>query len=227
MWELDNKKGWGPKSWFFWTVVLKTLESPLDCKEIQPVNPRGNQPWIFIGRTDAEVETPILRNQMQRANSLEKTLLLGKIEGRKRRGWQRMKWLDGITDPMDISLSKFREMVKDREAWLAEVLAWSRLNNKQQCEGEVWFWGNCLGNNNYRGGKNWTWKLYYTWCHHAFSDVHHFSDFSVASFTRSLFDFLSLSHCYHTLEAKLSLREVQFLPDTEQGGQLSRAYVKP
>ena len=77
------------------------------------------------------------------------------------------------------------------------------------------------------GEKNWTWKLYYTWCHHAFSDVHHFSDFSVASFTRSLFDFLSLSHCYHTLEAKLSLREVQFLPDTEQGGQLSRAYVKP
>ena len=108
-------------------VLEITLESPLDCKEIQPVNPKGDQPWIFIGRTDAEAEAPILWHQMQRANSLEKTLLLGKIEGRKRRGWQRMRWLDGITDPMGISLSKFREMVKDREAWLAEVLAWSQL----------------------------------------------------------------------------------------------------
>ena len=227
MWELDNKEGWGPKKWFFWTVVLKILESPLDCKEIQPVNPKGDQPWIFIGRTDAEAEAPILWHQMQRANSLEKTLLLGKIEGRKRRGWQRMRWLDGITDPMGISLSKFREMVKDREAWLAEVLAWSRLNNKQQCEGEVWFWGNCLGNNNYREKKNWTLKLYYKLCHHAFSDVHHFSDFSGTSFTRSLFDCFSVSLIATTHWRQNCLCERCSFYHTEQGGQLSRAYVKP
>ena len=93
MWELDHKEGRALKNWCFWTVVLeKTLESPLDCKEIQPVNPKGNQPWIFIGRTDAEAEAPILWPPMQRANSLEKTLMLGKLEGRKRRGWQRMRW---------------------------------------------------------------------------------------------------------------------------------------
>ena len=87
MWELDNKNICASKSWWLWTVVLeKTLESPFDCKEIQPVNPKGNQPWIFIGRIDAEVEAPVLCHLMQRADSLEKTLMLGKIEGRKRRG---------------------------------------------------------------------------------------------------------------------------------------------
>ena len=83
-------------------VLEKTLESPLDCKEIQPVNPKGNQSWVFIGRTDVEAETPILCRLLQRADSFKKTLMLGKIEGRRRMGQQRMRWLDGITDSVDM-----------------------------------------------------------------------------------------------------------------------------
>ena len=109
MWELDHKESWGPNNWCFWTVVLKkTLESPLDCKEIQPVHPKGNQSWIFIGRTEVEIETPILWPPMQRTDSFEKTLMLGKIEDRRRRGQQRMRWLYGITDSMNMSLINSR-----------------------------------------------------------------------------------------------------------------------
>ena len=103
MWELDREESWVPKNWCFWTVVLeKTLESPLDCKEIQPVHPIGNQSWIFIERTDAEAEIPIFGHLMRRADLLETTLMLRKMEGQRRRGWQRMKWLDGLTNSMDV-----------------------------------------------------------------------------------------------------------------------------
>ena len=139
MWELDCEESWVPKNWCFWTVVLeKTLESPLDCKDIQPVHPKGDLSWVFIGRTDADGETLIVGHLVQKVDSLEKTLMLGGIGGRRRRGRQRMRWLDGITDSMGMSLSKLQEFVMDSEAWrrairgvakrLTRLSDWTELN---------------------------------------------------------------------------------------------------
>ena len=134
MWEFYHKEVWAPKNWCFWTVVLEmTLERPLDCKDIQLVHPKGIQPWIFIGRTDAEAEAPILWPPDEKSRLIGKDSDAGKHCRQRRRGWQRMRWLDSITDSMDMNLNKLHEIVKDRGAWHAadhEVAkSWAQLSD--------------------------------------------------------------------------------------------------